>query len=69
MSNELLDQLQGLNRVEKLRIVQFLVNELARTETGPGVTDIQYEVWSPQDEGNVASTLMRLLEQDRQHGA
>ncbi len=68
ISNQLIDQLQGLNRAEKLRIVQFLVNELARTETQAEIADAEYEVWSPQDDGNVASTLMQLLEQDRQHG-
>jgi hypothetical protein len=62
----LLDELKALNREEKLRVVQILVNELADNESILDSNAV-YEVWSPQDDGNVAETLMQLLEEAKEH--
>ena len=65
VSNQLLDELHKLNRVEKLKVVQLLINELAEQEAEPVVLDAYYEVWSPHDAPGAAQTLLELLEEDR----
>ena len=44
--------------------MQILVNELAEgtLSLDPNVV---YEVWSPQDEGNVVQTMKQMLEDDK----
>ena len=64
ISSQLLDELHKLNRVDKLRVIQALVEDLAAEESAyfrPGTT---YEIWSPYDAPEAASTLMNLLEED-----
>ena len=58
--SELIPNLSDLNRVDKLRVGQFLVTELAREEAllEPGVT---YPVWSPYDAFDAAALLMEVL--------
>ena len=67
LSSELLAEVHRLNRAEKLRLVQLLVNELAAAEA---ILDpnVQYEVWSPSASPEAAATLLRLLEEDKKHG-
>lgn len=66
VSEQLLDELHKLERTEKLRIVQMLVNELAaeittlETSLKPGS---QYEVWSPYDAFSAAETLQSMLDE------
>jgi hypothetical protein len=63
---ELLPQLQALPRVEKLRVVQFLVGEIAREEdVQPIVAGAAYQVWSPYDASEAAATLQNLLDQEK----
>jgi hypothetical protein len=64
---ELLPQLQALPRIEKLRIVQFLIGEIAREEAlQPLIPGADYTIWSPYDAYEAATTLQDLLEQDKQ---
>ncbi len=70
LSENLLTELHKLNRTEKLRVVQILVNELASEETVTLSPDQEYEVWSPYDSPDTARQLMELLEKDKpsKHG-
>ena len=64
---ELIPALRELPRVEKLRLVQFLVNELAReAELTPLQPHAAYPVWSPYDASEAAETLLKMLEQEKQ---
>ncbi|MEP7287010.1 MAG: hypothetical protein ABI947_14740 [Chloroflexota bacterium] len=66
LSEQLLNELHNLNRTEKLRIVQILVNELAVEETSPEMLRqlaVQYEVWSPYDAFGAAHTLQTMLDE------
>ncbi len=68
---ELLPALRSLPRVEKLRVVQFLIGEIAREEElQPFASGAAYPVWSPYDALEAAVTLQDLLEQEQQgqHG-
>lgn len=59
---ELLPTLQKLSRAEKLRVMQFLLSELAREEADllkPGMT---YPIWSPYDAFEAADTMLKALE-------
>ena len=59
---ELLPTLQKLSRAEKLRVMQFLLSELAREEADllkPGMTSA---IWSPYDAFEAAYTMLKALE-------
>ena len=63
---ELLPKLRALPRVEKLRVVQFLVSELAREEElQPFPANAAYPIWSPYNTPEAAATLQDLLEQEK----
>lgn len=64
ISEQLLEALRQLNRAEKLRVVQLLVNQIAEEELI--LTGTEYEVWSPYDTPGAAAILMDMLEKDRQ---
>jgi len=59
--------LQTLSRADKLKVMQFLVQELAAEEEAlllqPGAT---YSVWSPYNSHDAAQKLAALLEEDKQ---
>jgi hypothetical protein len=68
---ELLPELQALPRGEKLRVVQFLVGELAREEESPPfAANASYPIWSPHEAFEAATVLQDMLEQEQrgQHG-
>lgn len=64
---ELLSTLQTLSRADKLKVMQFLVQELAVEEKAlllqPGAT---YAVWSPYNSHDATQQLAALLEEDKQ---
>jgi len=66
MITELLSKVQALPRVDKLRLMQFLVFELAREE---GVALLQpnedYPMWTPYDAFDAASTLLNALKEEQ----
>lgn len=64
VSRDLLDELRQLGRTEKLRIVQMLVNELAAEEEVLLTAEVQYDIWSPYDAADAASTLLAIEEDD-----
>ncbi len=63
---DLLPGIQDLPRADKLRLVQFLVAELAKEE---GVSmregDVSYPIWTPYDAFEAAETLLSALEADK----
>lgn len=64
---ELLSIFQTLFRADKLKVMQFLVQELAAEKEAlllqPGAT---YPAWSPYNSHDTAQKLAALLEQDKQ---
>ena len=66
MITELLSKVQALPRVDKLRLMQFLVFELAREE---GVALLQpgedFPMWTPYDAFDAASTLLNALKEEQ----
>lgn len=64
MSTELIQlfpMLRELKRAEKLYVIQFLVSELAQTETELLQPGVAYPVWSPHDAFDAASTMLQAL--------
>lgn len=63
---ELLSTLQTLSRADKLKVMQFLVQELAAEEEAlllqSGAT---YSVWLPYNSHGAAQKLANLLEEDK----
>ena len=63
---ELMPTLAELPRAEKFRLVQFLVEDLARDEGAPAlVAGAEYPVWTPLDASEAAVTLTNLLAEPR----
>jgi len=65
ISNELLEELQKLNRADKLRVIQILLGDLASEEDAyfsPGAT---YEILTPYGNEAAAETLLKILEEDQ----
>jgi hypothetical protein len=61
---ELFPTLRNLPRADKLKVMQFLVTELAQEDEPalqPGAT---YEIWSPFDSHEAAHKLAQLLESE-----
>ena len=61
ISNELLEELQKLNRADKLRVIQILADDLASEEEPyftPGAT---YEILTLYDNEAAAETLLKML--------
>ncbi|RLC72952.1 MAG: hypothetical protein DRI52_02700 [Chloroflexi bacterium] len=63
---ELLSKVRSLPRADKLRLMQFLVFELAREE---GITLLQpdqdYPIWTPYNAFDAAKTLLDALESEQ----
>ena len=63
---ELLPTLKNLPRADKLKVIQFLITELAREEEPtlqPGAT---YSLWSPLNSHEAAHKLSQLLESEQE---
>ncbi len=58
---ELLPTLKELPRADKLRIMQFLISELAREEGALLEAGAEYTVWSPYDSFEAAGALLNAL--------
>ena len=65
---EILPNIQALPRADKLRLIQFLAQDLAEADAPltlvPG--DV-YPVWSPYDAFDAADTLLGVLEAEEGH--
>ena len=66
MITELLPKLQALPKADKLRLMQFLIFELAREE---GITLLQsneeYPIWTPYSAFDAATTLLNALQEEQ----
>ncbi len=62
---ELLPTLRELNRADKLRLMQFLVSELAKEENALLNIGESYPVWSPYNSFEAANALLNALKEDR----
>jgi hypothetical protein len=63
---DLLPTLQKLSRAEKLRVMQFLISELAKEENEETLEHgATYRVWSPLNSHEAAHKLAQLLEEDQ----
>jgi hypothetical protein len=63
---EVLPGVQALSRTDKLRLIQFLAQDLAEGESGLSLQAGQsYPLWSPHEAFDAAATLLRALEADR----
>lgn len=61
--SELLPKIHELSKLDKLKLMQFLSNELVQAETQDFFTEGQeYPIWSPYHCTEAANTLMSLLE-------
>lgn len=58
---ELMPSLRELDRGDKLRAMQFLLEELAREEGALFVPGADYPVWSPYSANEAADTLLAAL--------
>ncbi len=65
LTDVLKQELDKLNRAEKLRVVQMLVEQLAQEEAL--LTSREYEIWSPYDAPGAAAILMDMIEEDRRN--
>lgn len=65
MITELLPKVQTLPKADKLRLMQFLVSELAREE---GITLLQpnaeYPIWTPYNAFDAANILLNALKEE-----
>jgi hypothetical protein len=64
---ELVPAVKELERVDKFRLMQFLVLELAREEGMPLLTaDAEYPIYTPLNAFEAGDALLNLLEQHNQ---
>lgn len=61
---ELFPTLRNLPRADKLKVMQFLVTELAQEEEPTLQAGATYEIWSPFDSHEAAHKLAQLLESE-----
>lgn len=62
---DLFPTLRGLPRAEKLKIMQFLIAELAKEEEPTLQAGATYSLWSPLNSHEAAHKLGQLLESGR----
>lgn len=63
---EVLPSINALSRVEKLRLIQLLAQELAEGESGSPILGGQsYPIWSPDQAFSAAETLLQTLRDDK----
>jgi hypothetical protein len=62
---DLFPTLRGLPRAEKLKVMQFLISELAQEEEPTLQAGATYSLWSPLNSHEAAHQLSQLLESDQ----
>jgi len=63
---EILPDIQSLARADKLRLIQFLAQELAEAEAPPSLVAGQsYPIWSPDQAFAAAETLLQTLHEEQ----
>ena len=64
--NELAPILAALDRADKLRVLQLLIQELAK-EDGALLNGESYPIWSPYDAFEAADVLLEALKAEPRH--
>ncbi|MCU0567908.1 MAG: hypothetical protein MUF49_15070 [Oculatellaceae cyanobacterium Prado106] len=64
-TTDLFPMLRDLPRTEKLRVMQFLIAELAREEEPTLQAGATYSLWSPLNSHEAAHKLGQLLESEQ----
>ncbi len=62
---EVLPEIQALSRVDKIRLIQFLAQELERDEGSLIEPNRSYPVWSPDRAFSAAAALLQALEKEK----
>ncbi len=62
VSPELIAALQELNRADKFQVLQFLITDLAQTETPPAESASSTPAWAAYDPVEAANTLLQALQ-------
>jgi hypothetical protein len=62
---EILPDIQSLPRADKLRLIQFLAQDLAEAESPlPLAPGVSYPIWSPTQAYSAAETLLEALREE-----
>lgn len=62
---DLLPEVKTLSKIDKIRLMQLLISEIALDEgIEPLIDDSTYEIWSPYGADEAAGTLQDLLDND-----
>ncbi len=62
---EVLPEVQSLSRLDKIRLIQVLAQELERDESGLIEPGKSYPIWSPDCAFTAAATMLQALEDER----
>ena len=62
---EVLPEVQSLSRLDKIRLIQFLAQELERDESNLIEPGRSYPVWSPDRAFSAAAALLEALEDEK----
>jgi hypothetical protein len=62
---EVLPDIQALSRFEKLRLIQFLAQELERDEESLIESGRSYPIWSPDKAFSAANALLQAVEDEK----
>jgi hypothetical protein len=62
---EVLPEVQALSRLDKIRLIQFLAQELEQDETALIEPGRSYPVWSPDRAFTAAAALLQALEEEK----
>lgn len=62
---DVLPEVQTLSRLDKIRLIQLLAQELERDEEGLIEAGRSYPVWSPDRAFTAATALLQALEEEK----
>lgn len=62
---QVLPEVQSLSRTEKIRLIQFLAQELERDDSTMIEPGQSYPIWSPDYAFSAANALMQALEDEK----
>ncbi len=63
--SEILPEVRSLSRIEKIQLVQVLVQDLERDESGLIEPGRSYPIWSPDSAFNAAEVMLQALADER----
>jgi flagellar basal body rod protein FlgF len=63
--NDVMPEVQTLSRLDKIRLIQLLAQQLQREEDGIIEAGRSYPVWSPDRSFTAAAALLQALEDEK----